>query len=267
MQSSSLGGLGKERLPKFVPKPEIVKEPKSFSQTIVTVTGKQKPRRSVAVWNTLVSACYLGYVGKFFSTTAAPLRLLTMYSLVLNATWRLNITTGRHIVAAASTLGLGMLIAYWFGAAMGGPEFLYGNDQMDEIENYDIFDDLMLHLLFPLEAFIISYTIRKSYDTYYSLLELFLFSILYIPFFIVYRPYAFVKETSLVETIGIAVAVTFCVIFLHIVLVTFFIRVIKSRLKKKTQNDTEPVHDELPRPVLNVTKTPTFGASSKARRT
>lgn len=237
MQSSSLGSLGKERLPKTTSKPQIVAEPKNFSQTIVTVTGKQKPRRSVAVWNTLVSACYLGYVGKFFSTTAAPLRLLTMYSLVLNATWRLNITTGKHMIAAASTLGLGMLIAYWFGAAMGGPEFLYGKNQMNEIENYDVFDDLMLHLLFPLEAFVISYIFRRSYDTYHSLLELFLFSILYMPFFIVYRPYAFVKETSVVETIGITVAVALLVLLLHVILVTFFIRILKSRWTTKHEND------------------------------
>ena len=111
----------------------------------------------MAVWNTLVTASYLGYVGKFFSTTEAPLQLLTLYSLVLNASWRLNFTDGVNITAAASTLGLGMLIAYWVVVGFGGPDLIYGFNKTTEIVNYDAFDDFMLHLFFPFEAFVIAY--------------------------------------------------------------------------------------------------------------
>ena len=130
-------------------------------------------------------------------------------------------------------------MAYWLGAFLGGAEFLYGKNQMDEIENYDIFDDLMLHLLFPLEAFLIAYVVKQSYDTYHSILELTLFSILYVPFFVIYRPYDFVKEMNVVETIGISIVAICSVLFVHVFLVTFFLRFLKSKLKTNEEYELE----------------------------
>ena len=109
-------------------------------------------QRSRTAWNTLVTASYLGYVGKFFSTESAPLKLLTMYSLVLNAAWRLHIVRGKHIVAASSTIGSGMLLAYWCSIAVAGPEVVYGSNRTRSFDNYDAFDDFMLHFFFPFEA-------------------------------------------------------------------------------------------------------------------
>lgn len=205
---------------------------KSVSTKLERVTGDKQRERVVAVWNTIVSASYLGYVGKFFSTTAAPLRLLTMYSLVLNAAWRLNIADGVHITAAASTIGLSMLIAYWALVVLGGPDIIYGFNETTDIVNYDVFDDLMLHLFFPLEAFVVACIVKQVYRSFHSLLELFLFALLYMPFFVRYRPYSFTQSLTTVQLLGVSFGVIFMALLTHCILVFTSNRIV-ARIKSQ----------------------------------
>ena len=90
---------------------------------------------------------------------------------------------------------------------------------------YDIFDDVMLHIFFPLEAFVVSFVIVRSYKSLNSALELFLFSAIYVPFFVGYRPYLFTETLTTVEALGLATGTAISAILLHCLLVLISVRI------------------------------------------
>ena len=121
-----------------------------------------------------------------------------------------------------------MLLAYWCSIAVAGPEVVYGSNRTRSLDSYDAFDDVMLHLFFPFEAFIVSYFIQRNYTSYDSLLEVTLFVVLYMPLFIVYRPYPFVVDYTLAEGLLLSVGVATGALFFHCVLVLLAKRCLKQ---------------------------------------
>lgn len=186
--------------------------------------------RAIDVWNLFVAAFYLGYVGKFFSESEAPLQKLTIYSLALNGVWRLNLYGGKCVIAATSSIGICMVVVYWISIYIYGMNGFFGDDRYVDIQYFDLLDDLLVHAIFPLEAFIVA-LLKKVYDTYDSIVELLLFALLYIPLFISYRPYPLLKELSLAEVTGISFIVLCVAVVFHIIMI-FTTQSIISRFKK-----------------------------------
>lgn len=112
-----------------------------------------------------------------------------------------------------------MLFAYWCTIIASGPEVVYGSNQTRSSDNYDAFDDFMLHFFFPFEAFVLSYFVQRSYFTYDSVLEVSLFVLLYVPLFVVYRPYPFIVQYTLVETLLFSIGVAVAAVLFHCFLV------------------------------------------------
>lgn len=172
--------------------------------------------RLAPLWALLVVANYLGYVGKLFAATEAPLQKLTLYSLGLNGAWRLGLVHNRRLVAASATLGVGMLVAYAIALGIHGVDGMYGNQSW---EGFDALDDVMVHLLFPLEAFVVAFFVRRVYVSYDALLELLLLGLVYVPFFLAYRPYSFVETLPFLEVLGLAAGTLVACLLLQAALV------------------------------------------------
>lgn len=158
-----------------------------------------EPPRHHTMWNALLSAQHVGYLGKLFASRSAPWRNLTTYSLSINLAWRLGFVRGKQFAAASSTLGLVMAVTYWTSLAATGAA-------ATEDSTFDALDDTVVHALLPLEAFVLGFARRRVYEGYDSLLEFLFLALLYLPFFVGYRPYAFLDSLSTGEVVGVGLA-------------------------------------------------------------
>jgi len=147
------------------------------------------------VWDAVLIGAYIGYLGKAYSSSCAPISKYTFFSLTLNCAWRIGLIKSRVVIAAASTIAITLLFAFWTILIICGTDGIYEN--LNANSTFDHFDDVMLHFIFPVEAVLIAAVEKRVYvDNLASFSALILLSLLYVPFFVGYRPYPFIRHSS-----------------------------------------------------------------------